>query len=181
MAMSDQDRVGIDELGRVLVARESVEGLLQRVADTALQVINRCDSASVSLAEEGQVSTWASTDDAAERVDQHQYGTDEGPCLDAIRTGDANFVDSLDCDERWPQFSPRAVDEGMVSLYSLPLKVEEETVGALNLYSRSKPFAYHDLQAAEALAEQAAVTLTNAQAYHEVRGKLEQCEGQPTD
>ncbi len=47
--MSDHDRGGIDELGRVLVARESVEGLLQRVADTALQVINRCDSASVSL------------------------------------------------------------------------------------------------------------------------------------
>ncbi len=181
MAMSDHDRGRIDELGRVLVARESVEGLLQRVAETALQVINRCDSASVSMAEDGQVSTWASTDEAAERADEHQYRTDEGPCLAAIRTGDANFVDSLDDDERWPEFTSRAVDEGMVSIYSLPLKVEEETVGALNLYSRSRPFAYHDLQAAEALAGQAAITLTNAQAYHSLRSKLDRCEGQPTD
>ena len=179
--MSDQDRGGIDELGRVLLARESVEGLLQRVADTAVQVVNRCDSASVSMAECGQVTTWASTDGAAERADRHQYATDEGPCLSAIRTGDANFVDSLDRDERWPEFASKAVEEGMVSIYSLPLQVEENTVGALNLYSRSRPFAYHDLQAAEALAEQAAVTLANAQAYHAVRGKLEQCEGHPTD
>jgi GAF domain-containing protein len=179
--MSEDGRGGIDDLGRVLVARESMQGLLQRVAETALQVVNRCDSASVSLAEAGQVSTWVSTDDAAERVDEHQYGTDQGPCLDAIRTGDPLFVDSLDHDERWPEFTPRAVDEGMVSLYSLPLKVEEQTVGALNLYSRSKNFAYHDLQAAEALADQAAVTLANAKAYHELRGKLEQCEDQPTD
>ncbi|MDP8976630.1 MAG: GAF domain-containing protein [Actinomycetota bacterium] len=181
MAMSDQDRGEIDQLGRVIVARESVEGLLQRVADTARQVINRCDSASVSLADEGRVSTWASTDDAAVRVDEHQYGTDEGPCLAAIRTGEAKFVDSLASDERWSEFGPRAVDEGMVSMYSIPLKFEEETVGALNLYSRSKPFAYHDLQAAEALADQAAVTLTNVQAYRAVRDRLEQCEGPTTD
>ena len=69
----------------------------------------------------------------------------------------------------------------MVSLYSLPLSVDGETVGALNLYSRSKPFAYPDLQTAEALASQAAVTLANAKAYHELRGKLERCEETQTD
>lgn len=181
MASSEHGRGGIDELGRVVFAQESMQGLLRRVADTALQVVNRCDSASVSMAEAGQVSTWASSDEAAERADRHQYGTDQGPCLDAIRTGEPHFVDSLDDDERWPEFTSRAVDEGMVSLYSLPLKLDGRTVGALNLYSRSKSFAYHDLQAAEALADQAAVTLTNAKAYHEVRGKLEQCQDQPTD
>jgi len=179
MATSESDRGEIDQLGRIVVAHESLQSLLERVADTALRVINRCDSASVSMADAGQVTTWVSTDDAAERADSHQYGSDEGPCLDAIRTGDANFVDSLATDERWPEFSPRAVDEGMVSLYSLPLKVETETVGALNLYSRSRPFAYPDLQMAEALASQAAVTLANAQAYHELRGRLEQCEEPP--
>ncbi len=181
MATSDSDGGEIDQLGRIVVSRESLESLLERVAGTALRVVNRCDSASVSMADDGQVTTWASTDDAAERADTHQYESDEGPCLDAIRTGDANFVDSLACDERWPQFSPRAVDEGMVSLYSLPLKVDEETIGALNLYSRSRPFAYHDLQAAEALASQAAVTLTNSQAYHALRVQLDQLEEAPVD
>ncbi len=181
MATPGQNLPEIEQLGRVLVARESLEDLLQRVADAAVRTISRCDSASVSMADDGRVSTWVSTDDAAERADTHQYGSDEGPCLDAIRSGSARFVDSLARDERWPKFSPRAVDEGMVSLYSLPLSVDEETVGALNLYSRSRPFAYPDLQTAEALASQAAVTLANAQAYHELRGRLERCEDTQTD
>ncbi len=175
MASPDPDTLGIEQLGRVLVTRESFTSLLHRVADTAVHVVNRCDVASVSMADDGQVSTWVSTDATAERVDQHQYKADEGPCLDAIRTGDANFVDSLSSDARWPIFAPRAVAEGMVSIYSLPLKLEHETVGALNLYSRSKPFAYPDLQTAEALAAQAAVTLSNVRAYHEARSELDQC------
>lgn len=163
----------IGELARILHADESLESSLRRVADTAVDVINRCDAASVSMAHEGRISTWAATDPAAERVDEHQYDSDEGPCLDAVRTGAANFVDSLADDEHWPNFSPKGVAEGMVSLYSLPLKVGEETVGALNLYSRSKSFAFPDLQASEALAAQAAVTLANSQAYHQARDRID--------
>jgi GAF domain-containing protein len=176
MATPDQDTLGIEQLGRVLLERESLEGFLHRVANTALHVIDRCDAASVSMAEDGQVGTWVSTDPIAERVDEHQYQSDEGPCLDAIRTGDTNFVDSLASDDRWPVFSPLAVAEGMVSLYSFPLKVDDETVGALNLYSRSRSFAYPDVQTAEALAAQAAVTVANAAAYHEACRRVGQLE-----
>lgn len=162
----------IGELGRVVHANESLEDSLRRVADTALEVINRCDAASVSMAKEGQVSTWVTTESAAERVDQHQYRSDEGPCLEAIRTGESTFVESMDSEERWPSFTAAAADEGMVAIYSLPLRIGAETVGALNLYSRSKAFAYRDLQAAEALAAQAAVTLSNAEAYEETRQRV---------
>ncbi len=162
----------INQLARILHADESLERSLRRVAETAVDIINRCDAASVSMAHEGSISTWVATDAAAERADEHQYQSDEGPCLDAVRTGEANFVDSLASDDRWPTFTPGAIDEGMVSLYSLPLKVGEETVGALNLYSRSKSFAFPDLQAAEALAAQAAITLANANAYHQARERI---------
>ena len=166
----------IGHLCRVVHADESLESSLRRVADTALNVINRCDAASVTLAEDGTISTWVSTDEAAEEIDEHQYRSDEGPCLDAIRTGEANFVDSLTSDQRWPSFRPRAVAEGMTAVYSLPLKVGGETVGALNLYSRSKSFAFPDLQAAEALAAQAAVTLANARAYQQAQERISDLE-----
>lgn len=166
----------ISELARVVHADESLEDSLRRVADTALEVISRCDAASVSMAEDGEVSTWVSTHSEAEKVDEHQYGTDEGPCLDAIRTGQANFLDSVRSDERWPAFTPKAEAEGMVAIYSLPLRMGEETVGALNLYSRSKPFAFPDLQMAEALAAQAAVTLANARAFEQARNQIGQLE-----
>ena len=149
---------------------------MRRVADTALEVIKRCDAVSVSMARDGRVSTWVSTESAAERVDEHQYSIQEGPCLDAIRSGQPNFVDSLSSEKRWPSFVPRAVSEGMVAVYSMPLPLGEETVGALNLYSRSKPFAYPDLQVAEAVAAQAAVTLANAQSYAEARDRVVELE-----
>jgi transcriptional regulator with GAF, ATPase, and Fis domain len=176
---SVQDNVTrrIGQLARVVHADESLERLLRRVAETAVDVIERCDAASVSMSEDGRVSTWVSTHAAAERADEHQYRTEEGPCLDAISTGQANFVDSLESDQRWPAFTPRAAAEGMAGVYSMPLKVGEKTVGALNLYTRAKPFAFPDLQTAEALAAQAAVTLANAWAYHracEQIGRLEE-------
>ena len=162
----------IGELAHIVHADESLECSLRRVADTALEVMNRCDSASVSMSQDGQVSTWASTDAAATRVDECQYQADTGPCLDAIRTGQPNFVESLASEERWAKFTSKAVAEGMVASYSVPLKVSEETVGALNLYSRSKPFAYTDLQVADMLAAQAAVTLANAQAFQEAQERV---------
>ncbi len=162
----------IGDLARVLHSHESLEDSLRRVADTALEVINRCDAASVSMSKDGRVATWVSTDGAATRVDEHQYQNDEGPCLDTIRSGEPHFVDSLPSEERWPQFTPLAMTEEMVGTYSFPLAVGEETVGALNLYSRSKPFAFPDLQTAQALADQAAVTLANAQAYQQARDQV---------
>ncbi|MBA2751308.1 MAG: hypothetical protein H0U41_03600, partial [Actinobacteria bacterium] len=57
MATPGQNLPEIEQLGRVLVARESLEDLLQRVADAAVRTISRCDSASVSMADDGRVST----------------------------------------------------------------------------------------------------------------------------
>ena len=85
-------------------------------------------------------------------------------------------MDSMASEERWPAFTPLAVAEGMAALYSLPLKVGEDTVGALNLYSRSRSFAFPDLQAAEALAAQAAVTLANAESYHRAQQRIRHLE-----
>lgn len=166
----------IGRLARIVHTDESLEESLRQVAETALDVISRCDAASVSMSHDGRVITWVSTDATAERVDEHQYRSDEGPCLDAIRTGQANFVDSLASEERWPNFTPLAVAEGMVGLYSLPLRVGEATVGALNLYARSKPFAFPELQVGEALAAQAAVTLANSQAYYQAQDRVGQLE-----
>lgn len=167
---------GVGDLARVVHADESLERSLRRVADTALEVINRCDAASVSMSNDGRVTTWVSTHTEAERVDEHQYDTDEGPCLDAIRSGQTSYVDSLSSEERWSAFTSKAVAEGMVATYSVPLRVGEETVGALNLYSRSKPFAFPDLQVAEELAAQAAVTLANSRAYKQARDRVTELE-----
>ena len=69
-------------------------------------------------------------------MDALQYETGEGPCLSAIREHDVFVTGDLGCEDRWPRFSQRAVDEtGIRSMLAFRLFLEEETLGALNLYS----------------------------------------------
>lgn len=105
----------------------------------------------------------------AAQVDEIQYGTDEGPCLDALRTGTVVRVDDLAQEERWDSYRPHAVAHGVVSSLSLPMAVEGEMLGALNLYS-AVPAAFVGQPGihAAAFAERsaAALTVTLRQVHH---------------
>jgi GAF domain-containing protein len=164
----------VADLSQHLLAEEAIEVALQRVATLAVGVLPSCDACGVSLVVEGRVATRVATDPMADRVDLHQYTLGEGPCLEAIRTGTALRVDSLAEEARWPRFVPRAVEEGVVSSYSVPLQVQGRTVGALNLYSRSATFGPEDESAAAVFVSQAAVALANAQIYERVRDVIDQ-------
>ncbi len=63
----------------------------------------------------------------------------------------------------WPDFSKRASQAGVQSVWSLPLNLRDRTTGALNLYSTTRR-SWHDpaAGAARGLARQAAVVLANA-------------------
>jgi GAF domain-containing protein len=77
----------------------------------------------------GQVPT-ASTGELAAAVDELQYGSDEGPCLDALRGGVVIHVDDLATDDRWDNYRSPAVAHGVASSLSLPLTVEGEILGS---------------------------------------------------
>lgn len=68
----------------------------------------------------------------------------EGPCRSAIGARETFRTDDLDLDDGWPEFSAKARDETDVrSILGFRLFAEEDTMGALNLYS-SRPNAFDD-------------------------------------
>lgn len=80
--------------------------------------------------------TVAGTDRLAYAVDQIQYQTGEGPCLDAADGDDMVRADDLTVDARWPHFSPRVVAETPVrSMFAVRLRVEKDLRAALNFYA----------------------------------------------
>jgi GAF domain-containing protein len=160
---------GIIELSRLLLSEETLETSLRRTAELAVSVIPSCQTCGVTLVESDRIETRVALDDVAERVDAHQYETGEGPCLEAIRTGKPMKIESVPCESRWPRFTKRAGEEGLESSYSVPLVVHGDAVGALNLYSLSRPFTDEDERVAGLFAEQAAVALTNAWTYEKSR------------
>ena len=152
------------DVARALLAEDDVEATLHRITQLAVETIEGCDHAGVSLIEGRKISTAAASDDLSRQVDAIQYEVDEGPCLDAIREHESFRIDDLGTEDRWPTFCRRAVEEtGVAAMMSYRLFDDEDTMGALNLYS-TMPGAFDDeaLAVGSVFATHAAVALAGA-------------------
>jgi GAF domain-containing protein len=144
----------------LLVESPNIDAILEKVVDLAGQVVTPAAACGVTVRRDGQPFSAATSNHLAAQVDQLQYETDQGPCLDALRSGAVVQVDQLSHDDRWDRYRPPAVAHGVVSSLSLPLVVDGESLGALNLYSTA-PAAFAGQRGhAETFAAQCAAALT---------------------
>ena len=162
------------ELVGLLHAEESYEDTLRRLATLARTTIPRCTAGSVTLWREGRPYTVVSTDELAQAVDDAQYETLEGPCLDASRYGETYVVAEMTDEARWPVFASVAVRQGIRSSLSLPLRVRGESIGALNLYSTDHDGFGGSVELGRLFAGQAGVAIANAEVYRASRSMAEQ-------
>ena len=133
-----------------------IDAALRMVTEMARATVGGADGVSVSLTRHGELTTVAATDNTILKMDRNQYDTGEGPCLSAAGEGHWFHVESLAEEDRWPQFIPRAIDEGIASILSTPLLVAGRPVGALNIYSNTeRAFGPHDQELAALFATQA--------------------------
>jgi diguanylate cyclase (GGDEF)-like protein len=104
------------------------------------------------------------------RYEELQAQLGEGPCLAAYETGQAVAVADLRDESRFPAFAPRALEAGLVAVFTFPLRNGSERLGALDLY-RDTPglLDVDDMGAAQTLADVAAAYLLNAQARTDLR------------
>lgn len=161
-------------MAEVLIAEDSIENVLGLVVDLAEKDLAVADAVSVSLGEDGRRVTAASSGDMATELDEVQYAADEGPCIDAMKTGTETHSFPLDL-QRWERFGKSAQGYGVEGMYSLPLKTGEKTIGALNVYSlHSEAPDESDRWTARNFARHASVLLANSSAYADARRYGEQ-------
>lgn len=154
------------QLAKIVLAEETLETVLSKVIELTKQVIRPADAVSITLVRRGRAETAAYTDVIAMQADERQYGLDAGPCLDAARGGQVIYIVDMRSEQRWPDYAPQAVEVGVLSSLSIPLPIQEDLIGALNIYSRSpQAFADADIQAGESMAAYAAVALSNADTF----------------
>jgi GAF domain-containing protein len=164
-----------DSLHLAGVNSEELDATLSRVVNLAVQELPGCDMAGITLIRDGQPVTAAFTNAEAPEIDVAQYTTGVGPCLDAFREGEIFRIDDTKTETRWPSFTEVAAQHGILSTLSLPLAVNRDPVGALNLYSRTA-HAFLEDDTPLLFASHAAVVLANAQAYwaaHTLTAQLE--------
>jgi GAF domain-containing protein len=151
-------------IARTLGSAAGVEATLDRIVELALRALG-CPYAGVSYASlRGKgVETGAASDEVVRKGDAAQYALGEGPCLQAMGDGTSYLVHDTSADPRWPRWSSHAESLGLRSVVGVRLFADDETLGALNLYSAA-PYAFtaEDVHVAEVFAVHAAAALGRA-------------------
>ncbi len=156
----------LSRLARIVLAEETLDSVLSKVVDLTKQVIPAADEVSLTLVRRGRAETAAYTGVMAMQADERQYGLDSGPCLDAAQGGEILHVSDMRSESRWPEYAPQAVRIGVASSLSVPLPIQEDLIGALNIYSAAPDaFGEADIQAGETFAAYAAVAVGNADTF----------------
>jgi GAF domain-containing protein len=157
-------------LSRFFVGDGTLEQTLLRVSELTIEAIPAADLVGLTMIVEGRKRTAVFTDEMAPEIDQAQYDTGEGPCLDAFAQQMIFRVESTREDGPWPAFRKAAAAHGIGSTLSLPMVIDKHGVGAMNLYSRrERGFVPEDDAIGEQFASQAAIVLANAHAYWDAR------------
>jgi GAF domain-containing protein len=125
---------------RELLQQQDPQATMQRAVELAVVNVRGCDFAGLSFVQARRdITTRASTGELVADADRLQYETREGPCLDAIWERQTIYSADLGEDPRWPTWGPRVEEEtGARSVLAFQLFTNEDTLGALNLYSRAK-------------------------------------------
>lgn len=170
--MPEQSVAGVgaalSELAGLLLSTESVEELLQGVVELATRTVDPVRTAGLTIRRDGQVFSVVITDELAGQLDERQYESGSGPCLDALDAGEVVEATDLTQEPRWGDYPTIAVGHGIRSVLSTPLMVEGKSVGVLNLYgARANAFTDLDRQLAALLAGQAAIAITMALRHHD--------------
>lgn len=173
----DEVTNSLSDLSKVLGREEDVGRALQRSVEQVTRAIPGADMASASVLRDGEMvaETVASSSERVWAIDADQYAADEGPCLDAARTGRIVRVSVEQARERWPEFSRSARAAGVESYLSAPLSIDEKFAGSLNLYSE-QAHGFGDLDEALLRVYTAAVAsaIANGRRYAEARTLAEQ-------
>jgi len=153
------------DAARSMQEKTSTQQMLDEAVEIAIEIIEGCDLAGMSIVNPRGVDTPAGSGDALKRLDSLQFELREGPCFDALHVQEVVVCRDLATDARWPTWGPRVAKEiGVRSIVSYRLFTAADTLGAMNLYSlRTDAFDTEDLYNGVALAAHVAVALAEAQ------------------
>jgi transcriptional regulator with GAF, ATPase, and Fis domain len=102
----------------------------------ATLVVSGCDHASLLVRRDGKYITVGASDRIAQRIDDMERSTGDGPCIDAIEDETPQIDTDLTTPSLWPKLAARVVAETPVrGAMGFRLLVDHKVTGALNLFS----------------------------------------------
>jgi len=152
------------ELADTLVAEYDVIDFMQTLAERSVELVD-VSAAGIMLADgAGRLHHAACSSEQMRLVELFELQVEQGPCFDAFREERAVRSDTPDdAARRWPEFAPQAREGGFAAVTAVPLRLRQDGVGALNLFSTADgALDDEDLQIAQALADIATIGILQA-------------------
>ncbi|HYP45460.1 MAG TPA: GAF and ANTAR domain-containing protein [Propionibacteriaceae bacterium] len=148
-------------LADTLVGDFDVAELMLELAEACIELLD-VDAAGLMLVDgSGELRLVASAPDMMHDLEVFELQSEEGPCLDTMRTGKAVInVDVMQAQERWPRFTAEALEAGIRSTHALPLRLRGDLIGAVNIFSKAEQhLSDGDVALGQALADVATISL----------------------
>ncbi len=160
------------EMADTLVADYDVVDVLHRLVEHCVEILDAAAAGLLLADQRGSLQVLASSTEKVRLLELFQLQANEGPCMDAYRTGEPILIDDLAAAaKRWPSFAPQALEQGFAAVHAVPLRLRGEVIGALNLFGRRvSRLSPADLRVAQALADTATIGILQERAIR--RGEV---------
>ncbi|MBW6439548.1 GAF and ANTAR domain-containing protein [Actinoplanes hulinensis] len=167
------------EVADTLVAEFDLIEFLQMLADRVAALTADATVGILLVDAKGHLHFMAASDESAKLLELLQLQQQAGPCLDAFRTGRPVVNTDLNATAAaaWPDFARSATDLGFHAVHAFPLRLRDEIIGAMGLFSRvTGDLDESDVRIVQALADIAAISLLQERTISRAEVLTEQLE-----
>ena len=175
--MEDRLLDAVHEFTQTILNPFDREDLLDRLMDRVTATLKAAGAGIMLEDRDGELEFAAASNSTARQVERLQDRAGTGACHEAFHTNQLVVVADLRDDDRWPPYTRRAVDLGLLSVIGVPLRAWGRTIGVLNVYrDRAGEWTDEDVEACEILGAMGAAYILNATqllAQHEVAENLQ--------
>jgi hypothetical protein len=166
------------QLADSLVDDFDVVELLTMLSDRCVELLDATATGIMVADAGGTLQVMAASSEDAKLLELFQIQNEEGPCLDAFRSGQPVVHANLAAGSPWPRFGELAVSAALPSVHAFPMRVRTRVLGSLNLFMASPGLLSDaDIVVAQALAHAATLALLHNAAVRDSQRVTAQLEG----